>query len=430
MLEKKRITNKSEEPKSKSIEPIISIPRQFPPLTQGKKYVPPMQLPNLKRICFTGGPCGGKTTSLNYISQKLRDLGYAVLIVPEAPTIIACGGGLINIQKMDAATLIRFQNTVVRFVIDMEDDFSRIAEITGKPSLLLCDRGSLDPRAYMTPVTWQSLLDDNEWNVSDLRDNRYHGVLHLVSVADGASEHYSIENNAARYENTVELATSVDINTRNAWIGHHSFLIIDNSAPGGWEGKLKRVDDAVMHFIGKLEQNFYKKYLIKKGKSTYPEIPEDIRSEEFDLEDTFLFNNIPHFEEKITKRSQKGALFFSHFTRNRVYKSKKNEDVDEGRDFNRIIAAGEYQLLKERQDDTRITLTKHRQYFIWERTNLFIDTFTNAGDFSILYVEYNRDLKTLRLPETIEIVKEVTSHNDYSSFALAKLYKNKSISTF
>ena len=79
----------------------------------------------------------------------------------------------------------------------------------------------------------------------------------MVTTADGADEHYSLENNAARYESTHELARSVDINLRNAWLGHHSYLIIDNSAPNGFEGKLHRVKDAILHFLGKLEHKFY-----------------------------------------------------------------------------------------------------------------------------------------------------------------------------
>ena len=37
---------------------------------------------------------------MTYISTKLRERGLKVLVVPEVATIIANGGGLINIQKM------------------------------------------------------------------------------------------------------------------------------------------------------------------------------------------------------------------------------------------------------------------------------------------------------------------------------------------
>lgn len=41
-----------------------------------------------------------------------------------------------------------------------------------------------------------------------LRDGRYDGILHLVTAACGAEEHYSLENNEARSE-PVEMAKDV-----------------------------------------------------------------------------------------------------------------------------------------------------------------------------------------------------------------------------
>lgn len=50
---------------------------------------------NITRILLTGGPCAGKTTALAAISQDLSHLGYKVLIVPEAATLIMKGGAMI-----------------------------------------------------------------------------------------------------------------------------------------------------------------------------------------------------------------------------------------------------------------------------------------------------------------------------------------------
>jgi len=38
------------------------------------------------RILLTGGPCAGKTTAIADITQDLTQLGYKVLVVPEAAT--------------------------------------------------------------------------------------------------------------------------------------------------------------------------------------------------------------------------------------------------------------------------------------------------------------------------------------------------------
>lgn len=50
---------------------------------------------NLTRILLTGGPCAGKTTAMAAISQDLTQLGYKVLVVPEAATLIMKGGAMI-----------------------------------------------------------------------------------------------------------------------------------------------------------------------------------------------------------------------------------------------------------------------------------------------------------------------------------------------
>jgi dephospho-CoA kinase len=47
------------------------------------------------RICLTGGPCAGKTTALVSLNQVLTQLGFKVLQVPEAATMLMKGGAMI-----------------------------------------------------------------------------------------------------------------------------------------------------------------------------------------------------------------------------------------------------------------------------------------------------------------------------------------------
>ncbi len=51
---------------------------------------------NLSRICITGGACAGKTTAISVLKKELEYLNYAVLIVPEAATLLMKGGAMIN----------------------------------------------------------------------------------------------------------------------------------------------------------------------------------------------------------------------------------------------------------------------------------------------------------------------------------------------
>ncbi|KAI2805068.1 hypothetical protein BLOT_004058 [Blomia tropicalis] len=66
----------------------------------------------------------------------------------------------------------------------------------------------------------------HNWNMIELRDNRYNHVIHLVTAADGAEEFY--ENSPIRTEG-IELAREMDKLTMQAWNGHPCFDIIDNS---------------------------------------------------------------------------------------------------------------------------------------------------------------------------------------------------------
>lgn len=70
----------------------------------------------------------------------------------------------------------------------------------------------------------------------------------MVTAADGAEKFYTLENNAARYEDA-NTAKIVDKSLLNAWAGHPHHIIIDNSG-NGFEDKIKRVIHAVEKYIG------------------------------------------------------------------------------------------------------------------------------------------------------------------------------------
>jgi len=66
------------------------------------------------RICLTGGPCAGKTTALATLNQVLTQLGFKVLQVPEAATMLMKGGAMIQTHKLKLQDAVRFQINVMR----------------------------------------------------------------------------------------------------------------------------------------------------------------------------------------------------------------------------------------------------------------------------------------------------------------------------
>ena len=69
-------------------------------------------------------------------------------------------------------------------------------------------------------------MDDLQMSLVMMRDNRYDGVLHMVTAADGAQEFYGLSNEA-RYEDASE-ATQKDKRIREAYMGHKNWHMIDN----------------------------------------------------------------------------------------------------------------------------------------------------------------------------------------------------------
>ena len=87
------------------------------------------------RVCLTGGPCGGKSSSQEALSKALTAEGYNVFFAPEVPTILMNGGcqypGLAPENK---AQLTAFEDGIIQMQLQMERSFTRIAASTGKPS--------------------------------------------------------------------------------------------------------------------------------------------------------------------------------------------------------------------------------------------------------------------------------------------------------
>jgi nucleoside-triphosphatase THEP1 len=53
------------------------------------------------KIAITGGPCGGKSSSLKRIQEDLTAKGFRVFSVPEVPTLVVQAGGMILMSKFN-----------------------------------------------------------------------------------------------------------------------------------------------------------------------------------------------------------------------------------------------------------------------------------------------------------------------------------------
>lgn len=137
----------------------------------------------------------------------------------------------------------------MRFQMYAEDYFTKLAEMSKSPSIVLCDRGVVDPYAYISKEEFQAIMDEEGWSWTTLRDRRYDRVIFLNSAAYGAEDFYTLDNNAARSEG-IELARSLNTKTLEGWTGHPHLSIIANNPGETFNDKINAVVKAVEKTVG------------------------------------------------------------------------------------------------------------------------------------------------------------------------------------
>lgn len=183
---------------------------------------------NITRILLTGGPCAGKTTAIATITQDLTQMGYKVLVVPEAATLIANGGAMICTADFTEQQCLGFQLGLIKLQTALEDSFIDIGQqVRNQHTVVLIDRGLLDGSAFVSKTAWQALVDELGSSTINLRENRYDAVVHMVTAADGAESFYETVTNEARY-NTAAESVVIDKKLREAYMGHPCWFMIDN----------------------------------------------------------------------------------------------------------------------------------------------------------------------------------------------------------
>merc|ERR1712083_385096 len=118
---------------------------------------------------------------------------------------------------------------------------------TGRPTIVVFDRGLRDCRAFLSEQDWQTGLKKLNEELpngpagritDDYTYKRYDGVIHLVTAADGAAEFYKFGiveddsgNKVYRRETPAE-ARDQDRNLQTAWQGHAKHVIVGNTRDG------------------------------------------------------------------------------------------------------------------------------------------------------------------------------------------------------
>ncbi|XRA98300.1 AAA family ATPase [Pycnococcus provasolii] len=200
-------------------------------------------------IVLTGGPCGGKSTGLSHLNERLSALGFRVYASPEAATILISTGArptFTGAKPWTVDTLNIFQEGIVSLSISLEESLIALALSRDEPAVIVCDRGVADLRAYISDDVYSQALSQFKLT-PEQAFQRYDAIVHLVSAAVGAESSYTTANNAARLE-TAEEAAALDEKTQKAWKGHPRHFVVDNSTD--FTGKIRRVTQAIAEVVG------------------------------------------------------------------------------------------------------------------------------------------------------------------------------------
>ena len=360
-------------------------------------------MPDITKIVITGGPCGGKSTAMSWIQNRFTELGYTVLFVPETATELISSG----VAPWTCNTNLDYQACQMTLQMEKEKIWRQAADhMPGDKFLIVCDRGELDNKAYMTDEEFDTLMERLGWDETQLRDS-YDAVFHLVTAAKGAEEFYTTANNAARYE-TPEQAAVMDDRLIAAWTGHPHLRIIDNSTD--FEGKMVRLLSELISFLGEPDPyEIERRFLIE-----YPDIEaleKDPSCRKVEIMQTYLKSD-PDKEVRVRQRGIGGSYIY--------YKTTKKQVSDLRRIvLEKRLTAHEYLEALMEADVTRRQIRKNRYCLSFEGQMIEVDVYPFWKDKAIMEIQLEKEDQDIRIPDRFRVIKEVTGDPSYKVAALA-----------
>lgn len=358
-------------------------------------------------IALTGGPCAGKSTGLSKIVQDLTSFGKIVLTIEETATQVINSGANPNlggikafeklIMKIQHAKEIAFKEYAVSVIKDTEQDV-----------VIIFDRGLPDCKVYMDDSMYDEIL--NELGLTDISTlDFYDGAMHLVTAAKGAKEFYTTENNKARRE-SVDEAVEIDDKTLKVWNGHNHLRVIDNENVY-FTQKINNLIKEVHSLLGiPVPLEIERKFLIKKP--DFEKLKSLYECTTVSIVQTYLISE-DNTERRVRQRGINGNYTFYYTEKKRINDLTREEKEEK-------ITRDEYINYLTQADTNLHQIIKERTCFISNNLYFELDDYPFWDDKAILEIELTEENKEITLPNGIEIIKEVTSDNNYSNYSLAK----------
>lgn len=367
---------------------------------------------NITKIVITGGPCAGKSTAMSWIQNAFTQIGYTVLFVPETATELITGG----VAPWTCGTNVEYQTCQCKLQIEKERIFEYAASTMKNDKILIvCDRGMLDNKAYMTEPEFSNVLKALHANVVELRDI-YDAVFHLVTAAKGAESFYTTVNNQARTE-TPDEAIELDDKILSAWTGHPHLRVIDNSTD--FEDKMRRLIAEISSFLGEPEPfEIERKFLIE-----YPDISwleNQPNCQKIEIIQTYLKSDNKD-EVRIRQRGMDGSYIYFLTIKRKINNMKRVE-------IERRLSKDEYLQLLMNADTGKRQIRKNRYCLTYKNQYYEINVYPFWTDIAIAEIELSHENADIDFPKQIKVIKEVTDDGSYKNISLAEtLNKHNSI---
>jgi len=360
----------------------------------------------ITKIVITGGPCAGKTTAMSRIQETFSKLGYGVVFIPETATELISGG----VAPWTMNTNLDYQICQMKLQMCKEKVFEEAAlkMFNFDKILIVCDRGLIDNKAYMSEGEFKSALSDLKLNEIEMRDG-YDAVFHLVTAAKGAEKFYTLSNNKARTE-TIEEAAEMDDKLISAWTGHPHFRVVDNTY--GFDEKIKRLIAEISSFLGEPEPfEIERKFLIE-----YPDLntlENNPNCKKVEIIQTYL-NASSGDEIRVRQRGEDGNYIYFKTIKKKVDDIKRVE-------IETRLSKEEYLTLLMDADTTKKQIRKNRYCLTYNSQYFEIDVYPFWNDKAIIEIELSNENEAITFPNYIKIIKDVTDDDNYKNASLANM---------
>jgi predicted ATPase len=190
----------------------------------------------MKIIVLTGGTLGGKTTIIQALIKKYKN---RIITIPEVSSLL-----FKNEFKRPKRWTLKWHYLLQQAILDKQRYLEDKAIVKAKKEnidLIICDRGMLDPAAYLknglSELTQKFNVNEKEMLL------RYDKVIHLVSLSvlnKGLYNKFS-SSNPYRVENVNE-AKKQEEGTLKAWKNHSNRVILSGSMDSNFKNVLKIIN--------------------------------------------------------------------------------------------------------------------------------------------------------------------------------------------